>query len=143
MRIVFIALAATFLVLALWRGVDAQEEATGPCWTVEHGPIGFQTVGRISNASESAAPETWEAVLVNKCTGDTWKRRSYRGRMGVDPPVSLHDQLPVDPPWRGSALLSPLPIPERPAAAVRSPKGANGPARSLLRGIKWVSIASC
>ena len=91
MRIAFIVVAGMLVFLALWQGVSAQDEASSPCWTVVHGPIGFRIMGpslsrlpastspRAVVEVESAQklePEIWEAVLVNGCTGETWNRRS-------------------------------------------------------------------
>ena len=75
MRIAFIVVVGMLVFLALWQGVGAQGQASGPCWTVVHGPIGYQR-GSFSNSRR--APETWEAVLVNGCTGETWRRNGYR-----------------------------------------------------------------
>ncbi len=74
MRIEFIVVVGMLLVLALWRGVNAQEAATGRCWDVEHGPIGSTTYG---NSANRPSPEMWEAVLVNECTGETWRRSDF------------------------------------------------------------------
>ena len=91
MRIAFIVVAGMLVFLALWQGVSAQDEASSPCWTVVHGPIGFRIMGpSLSRLPASASPravvevesaqklepEIWEAVLVNRCTGETWNRRS-------------------------------------------------------------------
>ena len=87
MRIAFIVVAGMLVFLVLWHGVDAQDEASSPCWEVVHGPIGDQTMRASSSTrglaggyadSDSLAPETWEAILVNQCTGSTWKRDGYR-----------------------------------------------------------------
>ena len=84
MRIAVIVVAGMLVFLALWQGVEAQDEASSPCWTVVHGPIGDQTMRASSRgpttvgSSASVAPETWEAILVNQCTGGTWKRGGYR-----------------------------------------------------------------
>ena len=90
MRIAFTLAVAALLVLTLWHGADAQNQAVGSCFAVSHGAIGFQTMRYSSRASsitgggsgssrgEEAAPQTWEAVLVNRCTGETWKRDNYR-----------------------------------------------------------------
>ena len=91
MRIAFIVVAGMLVFLALWQGVSAQDEASSPCWTVVHGPIGFRIMGpSLSRLPASASPravvevesaqklepEIWEAVLVNGCTGETWNRLS-------------------------------------------------------------------
>ena len=97
---IIVGVSGVLLILALWQGVEAQtvtgpgDAATARCWTVEHGPIGFRTMSSSSNfergygrnasggggtsRSTSVAPETWEAVLVNQCSGQTWRRRRYQ-----------------------------------------------------------------
>ncbi len=93
MRIAFIVVAGMLVFLALWQGADAQEvtvqeEAVSPCWDVVHGPIGVVIMGPtllevpshspmakmevLSN--QARQPETWEAILINRCTGATWSR---------------------------------------------------------------------
>ena len=85
-RIAIAVMVAVLVVLALWRGAEAQTEASAPCWDVEHGPIGWFT--RIQDAASGATlgsrtgdgvgPERWESVLINRCTGETWTRRGIR-----------------------------------------------------------------
>ena len=93
MRIAFIVVAGMLVFLVLWQGVEAQDEASSPCWTVVHGPIGFRIMGPNLSllpagasprgvvevlSAQKRTPETWEALLVNQCTGGTWQRGGFR-----------------------------------------------------------------
>ena len=88
MRIALVVVVGILVFLTLWQGVDAQEAAVSPCWDVVHGQIGvvvmgpslvefpnISTAGRLEVLSNrTRESETWEAILINRCTGATWRR---------------------------------------------------------------------
>ncbi len=110
MRTWTIAVFGSILLLVVWwevgaqetspGGLDAGEEPTEPCWSVVYGSILVET---LHLDRDSISPRSFlqiqkdsiasEVILLDTCTGETWKRRRYQDWWA---PIRRHPLIPLD-----------------------------------------------